>query len=249
MPAIDLNADLGEGEELTQGELAVLDEVTSTSVSCGAHAGSPAAIAATVRAAADRQLSIGAHPSYPDRDGIGRREIDIDPSELADSLVAQVAVVAQLAEAAGSRLRFVKPHGALYNRLFVDAGLGTVVVDALRTAGDYVLLLQTGSATLEVAERRGVPYATEGFADRAYRPDGRLVPRSEPGAVLGDEAAVVAQALAIARTGRARAVDGSWVAVPAMSICLHGDTPGAPALARHVRQALADVDVVVAPFA
>ncbi|HLX88617.1 MAG TPA: 5-oxoprolinase subunit PxpA [Acidimicrobiales bacterium] len=249
MPAIDLNADLGEGDELSEGEQVVLDVVTSTSVSCGVHAGSPAAIEATVAAAAARHVVIGAHPSYPDRAGAGRRDMQIDPVALAESLVAQVAVVARLAEAAGSPLRFVKPHGALYNRLTKDAGLGAVVVDALRTAGDYMLLLQAGAASLAVAERAGVRCATEGFADRAYLPDGRLVARAEPGAVLEDEEAVVAQALSIALDRRVRAVDGSWVHITATSLCLHGDTPGAATLARGVRGALEDAGVMVAPFA
>lgn len=250
MPVVDLNADLGEGDgdDLSDDERLVLGEVTSTSVSCGAHAGSPAGIRATVEAAAARGVVVGAHPSYPDRPGGGRRDLDVDPVTLADSLAAQVAVIAELARSAGTRARFVKPHGALYNRITSDAGLGAVVVDVVRTSGDLTLLLQAGSATGPVADRRGVPWAPEGFADRAYLPDGRLVPRAEPGAVLTDGREVEEQALSIAVDGRVRAVDGTWVSLSVASLCLHGDTPGAAVLARRVRGALEGAGVVVAPF-
>ena len=249
MPALDLNADLGEGDGLTDDERAILETVTSVSVSCGAHAGSPAAIRDTVQAAAAAGVVIGAHPSYPDRAGAGRRHLDIPAAELASSLAEQIATVSALAEAAGTAARYVKPHGALYHRIAVDAALAQVVVEAVRGAGDLCLLVQEGAVALSVAEAAGVRSATEAFADRAYRPDGRLVARTEPGAVLEDESRVVAQALSIALRGGVRAVDGTWVPVTASSLCLHGDTPGAAGLARSVRRALDEAGVRVTPFA
>lgn len=248
VPSVDLSADLGESEGLTESERLLLATVTSASVSCGAHAGTPEGIAATVEAAAAAGVVVGAHPSYPDRQGMGRREMTLSPGALADSLLAQIAVVAGLAEASGTRLRYVKPHGALYNRLSVDAALGRVVADAVRAAGDLVLLLQAGAAALAEAERAGVVCATEAFADRAYRPDGTLLPRAEPGAVLTDGDAVVAQALSLVLEGRVRDVGGTWVPVDAASLCLHGDTPGAASMAGRVRRALEEAGALVAPF-
>ena len=247
MPVVDLNADLGEGEQLSSSERSLLATVTSTSISCGAHAGTADGIRATVEEAARLGVVIGAHPSYPDRAGMGRRAMDLDPSALADTLVSQIGVVADLAGSSGARLRYVKPHGALYNRLSVDAGLGKVVAGAVRSVGDLVLLLQAGAAAIAEAERAGVMCATEAFADRAYRPDGTLVSRGEPGAVLVDAEAVVAQARSIVLDRRGRTVDG-WTSVDAVSLCLHGDTPGASSLGETVRRALEDHGVDVRPF-
>ncbi len=249
MPSIDVNADLGESDDITDLERRVLGSITSTSISCGAHAGSPAGIEATVRAAASHGVVIGAHPSFPDRQGAGRRPMQMTPGELTGSLVAQIGSLCELAQAAGASVRFVKPHGALYNQLADDAGLGATVVDAVRAAGVPMLLLPAGAVTIGVAERRGVPCVTEGFADRAYRPDGRLAARGEPGAVLSDEGAVVSQALSIALDGRVRTVDGTWLAVSVASLCIHGDTPRADVLAQRVRSALEAAGVRVAPFA
>jgi UPF0271 protein len=248
VPAVDLNADLGESDELTEQERSILGTVTSASISCGAHAGTLEGIRATVDAAVRAGVVIGAHPSYPDRPGAGRRDFDLSASALAESLAAQVAVVADLALAAGSAVRFVKPHGALYNRLTVDGELGRVVAEVVRSAGDLVLLLQAGAAALPEAQRLGVVCVTEAFADRAYRPDGTLVPRTEPGAVLVDAGAVLSQARSIVLEGRAPASDGGWVQVRASSLCVHGDTPGAAALASDVRRTLEEAGVRLAPF-
>lgn len=171
------------------------------------------------------------------------------PAALAESLAAQIDVVAGLARAAGTRLRYVKAHGALYNDMAVDTALATVVVEAVRAAGELVLLVQSGTAAEAEAARLGVRWAGEGFADRAYRADGTLVARRQPGALLTDEATVVAQARAIALQGRAPVLGGGWVPVSAASLCVHGDTPGAAALAAAVRASLEEAGVVVAPFA
>jgi UPF0271 protein len=248
MASVDLNADLGESDELTDDERALLAVVTSASISCGAHAGTVRGIRATVEAAARAGVVIGAHPSYPDRPGRGRRSIELPGQALADSLATQIAMLVALADEFGAAVRYVKPHGALYNRLTVDEALGAVVAEAVRSAGDLVLLLQAGAAGLRAAERIGVACAAEAFADRAYRADGTLVARSERGAVLTDEDDVVAQARSIVLHHRAPVAGGGSVSVRASSLCVHGDTPHATELAREVRRDLEGAGVDVVPF-
>ena len=247
MATVDLNADVGEGTAPSHAEAALLEEVTSASVSCGAHAGTAAGIEDSVRRAVGAGVVVGAHPSYPDREGFGRRRLDVGDRELAASLAAQIAYVARLAEDAGSAVRYVKAHGALYHDSASDARLARLVATVVRDGGDLAVLLPAGAATAAVFERRGLRAVTEAFADRAYAPDGGLVPRSQPGAVLADESTVVDQALSLAVDGRVRA-RGRWLEVSAGSLCLHGDTPGAAGLARAVRRALTDAEVDVAPF-
>ena len=245
--SVDLNADVGEGTAPADAEAALLGAVTSASVCCGGHAGTAEGIAETVRAAVAAGVVVGAHPSYPDRASFGRRRMAVGDAELAASLAGQIAFVAGLAEEAGSALRYVKPHGALYHDCAADEGLARLVAAVARHAGDLDVLLPAGASTPAVFERVGVRVVTEAFADRAYGPDGRLLARSEAGAVLEGEQRVVDQALSLAVDGRVRA-GGRWIEVRAASLCLHGDTPGAAGLARAVRRALADTGVEVAPF-
>jgi len=245
--SVDLNADVGEGTAPVDAEEALLGVVTSASVCCGAHAGTAEGVEETVRRAVAAGVVVGAHPSYPDRDGFGRRRMDVDDAVLASSLAAQVAVVARLAAEAGGAVRYVKAHGALYHDCAGDDRLARLVAGVVRDGGDLAVLLPAGAATMGVFERGGVRVVPEAFADRAYGPDGRLVARSVPGAVLDEEAAVVDQALSLAIDGRVRA-GSRWLEVRAASLCLHGDTPGAAGLAGAVRRALADEQVEVAPF-
>ena len=247
MASVDLNADVGEGTTSADAEAALLGAVTSASVCCGGHAGTADGIAETVLAAVAAGVVVGAHPSYPDRAGFGRRRMAVDDGELAASLAAQIAFVAGLADEAGSALRYVKPHGALYHDCADDDGVARLVAAVARDGGDLDVLLPAGASTVAVFERAGVRVVTEAFADRAYGPDGRLRARTEPGAVLEEEQAVVDQALSLVVDGRVRAGAG-WIEVRAASLCLHGDTPGAAGLARAVRRAFADTGVEVAPF-
>lgn len=247
MARVDLNADVGEGTTSPAAEGALLGEVTSASVCCGAHAGTADGIADTVRRAVAAGVVVGAHPSYPDRSGFGRRRMAVDHAELAASLAAQIAFVGRLADDAGGALRYVKPHGALYHDCAGDARVARLMASVVRDGGDLDVLLPAGASTLAVFERGGVRAVAEAFADRAYRPDGGLVARPEPGALLEEEQAVVDQALSLAVDGRVRAGRG-WLEVGAASLCLHGDTPGAARLARAVRRALVEADVEVAPF-
>ncbi|MEV0201426.1 5-oxoprolinase subunit PxpA [Nonomuraea sp. NPDC050691] len=249
---IDLNADLGEGFGIwTLGDdLALLDVVTSANVACGFHAGDPVTIRRTCAAAVDRGVSIGAQVSYRDLAHFGRREMDVEPEELCAEVLYQLAAVDGIARAMGGRVSYVKPHGALYNRICRDAAQAEAVVDAV---ADYdpslPILTLPDSAVHGAAAAEGVSTVTEAFADRAYTPAGALVPRREPGAVLHDVDAVSARAVRMAVEGAVTAVDGGTVRVPARSICVHGDTPDAVRLARAVRDGLLEAGVVLQAFA
>lgn len=248
MRVVDLSADVGEEAADPADERALLDTVTSASVSCGAHAGTPEGVAATVEAAVAAGAALGAHPSYPDRDGFGRRVVEMSDRALATSLSEQLAFVAGLAAAHGARLRYVKPHGALYHRTSNDAAVARLVASVVADAGIGVLLLGAGAATAGILHDGGLEVVGEAFADRAYCADGSLVPREQRGAVLQEEAAVVDQALSIVLSGRVRVAGGQEIEVDAASLCLHGDTPAALQLARSVRMALEAEGVALAPF-
>ncbi|MGA2521003.1 MAG: 5-oxoprolinase subunit PxpA [Acidimicrobiales bacterium] len=246
MPSVDLNADVGEGSNL---DTDLLDTVTSASVACGFHAGDPLLMRRTVHEAAHRGVAVGAHPSYPDRPGFGRRELDIAPEQIAADVLYQVGALQALAAASGARVRYVKPHGALYHRMAGDEASARAVVEAVRNAGALVLLAPPAAVVLDVAAALGVPTATEAFADRAYRGDGTLVARSEPGAVLTDPAEVARRALVLVVDKRMPTVDGTVLELEASSICVHSDTPGSGEIARAVRRMLESAGVTVAPFA
>ena len=249
---IDLNADVGEsyGAWVMGDDEGLLPLVTSANIACGAHAGDPLVMARTVGLAARFGVTAGAHPGFPDRDGFGRRDLDMTSEELDASLLAQLGALSAIAGAAGVRLRHVKPHGALYNRAAMDPALAETVARAVRRFSDELVLVGlAGSLALEAGRSAGLKVAGEGFADRAYEPDGTLRSRRLPGAVHSDPDVVAAQAVAIACDGQVRTSDGSLVAVKAETICLHGDTPGAPALARAVRAALEAAGVEVRSLA
>jgi UPF0271 protein len=233
---IDLNADVGEGFE---DDEALIPLVTSVNVACGAHAGDGETIARTIERAMAAGVAVGAHPSYPDRDGFGRREMRLSPADLRATLVEQIRAVAEAAHAAGSALRHVKPHGALYNVAARDPDIAAIVAGAVRAISpDLVLVGLAGSASLDAARAAGLAVAAEAFADRRYEPDGRLRDRRHPDALIDDPAAAGEQAVAIVRDGRVTAIDGTPVVVAAESLCVHGDQPGAAARARGVRVAL-----------
>lgn len=248
---IDLNADLGEWTgDMPEAERALLGVVTTAHVACGAHAGDAASMDRTVAVAAELGVVVGAHPSYPDPEGFGRRAMDLSADDAAASVLSQVEALREVARAHGVAVRSVKPHGALYHRLSADAACAGAVARALFSLrADLVAVVPAGAATRAVFEGEGVRTVAEGFCDRAYRRDGSLVARSEPGALLTDPAAAARQALAIALDGAAVAVDGSPVPVACESLCVHGDTPGAGAIAVAVRTALGAQGVALAPFA
>lgn len=250
MAVIDINADLGEGFGIWElgDDLALLDVLTSANVACGFHAGDPLIMRRVCAAAVERGVTIGAQVSYRDLAGFGRREMDVAAPELTAEILYQLAALDGIARTEGGRVAYVKPHGALYNRVRRDAVQARAVADAVRAYdASLPLLTLPGSAVHEVAD--GLTVVAECFADRAYTPSGGLVSRREPGAVIHDEKAVVERAVRMAVDGTVVAVDGSEVALKARSICVHGDTPGAVALARSVRAALSEAGVALEPFA
>ncbi|WP_203782640.1 LamB/YcsF family protein [Paractinoplanes rishiriensis] len=248
---MDLNADLGEGfgHWRLGDDDALLDVVTSANVACGFHAGDPATMHRICRAAVSRGVAIGAQVGYRDLAGFGRRRIDYDLDELRDDILYQMGALEGFCRVAGGRVAYLKPHGALYNTAAVDAGQASAVVAAaLAYDAGLPVLCQPGSVLARLAVDAGLPVVGEGFADRGYRADGTLVPRSAAGAVIHDPAAVVARAVRMAVEGEVEAADGSVVPCRVASICVHGDTPGAVDLAAQVRAGLRAAGAEVAAF-
>ena len=252
MTTIDLNSDLGEGYGAWQmgDDAAMLDIVSSANVACGFHAGDPRGLMTTLEKAAARGVAVGAHVSYPDRVGFGRRNMDVDPDDLRADVIYQIGALQGLARAAGTRVTYVKPHGALYNTIAQDAGQGDAVIAAIRGFDpDLVLMGLAGAPILDRARAAGLRVVAEAFADRAYTPEGALVSRRQAGAVLHDPETVAARMVQLATTGVIQAVDGSDLQLRADSICVHGDSPGAVQMAAQIRHALLARGVTIAAFA
>ena len=231
---IDLNADMGEGAGADE---ALLGVVSSANVACGLHAGDPTVMRRTVRAAKAAGVAIGAHPGFPDREHFGRREMTLTPAEIENWVIFQIAAIAGIAAAEGARLAHVKPHGALYNMAAKDKTMAYAIASAIALVDPSLVMVGLPASALEhAATRAGLGFAAEGFADRAYEPDGSLVARSKPGALITDPAAAARGALALARGGRVR------------TICIHSDTPHAAAIGAAVRRALDAAGARVAPM-
>ena len=239
---INLNADLGEGYGPWKmgDDAAMLDIVASANIACGGHAGDPDTMRRTLRLARERGVSVGAHPSYPDLQGFGRRAMALSPAELESQVAAQVGALAGIAALENIRLTHVKPHGALNNLACADRGVADTVCRAVAAIDRTLILLAPAASALVVAGRAaGLPVVEEIFADRAYLPDGQLVPRSRPDAMIHGAEACLAHVLAMLDAGALIAVDGTRIATSIGSICVHGDNPGAVAVARHLREQLA----------
>jgi UPF0271 protein len=247
MVAVDLNADLAEGEALSPGDLAVLAEVTSASLACGFHAGNRRVMADTAAAAMARGVVIGAHVSYRDREGFGRRPLPVAAARLVGDIDEQCTVLDEVVGALGGVVAYVKPHGALYNRMGTDPDVAAAVVEALVGHGHRVLVAQAGTVVVDVARKAGLQVVPEAFPDRGYRPDGSLTPRERPGSVVDDPDLVAARAVSLV-AGGIEATDRTWVAVPTATLCIHGDSPHAAGTAAAVRSALAAAGVDVKPF-
>ncbi|MDX1507579.1 MAG: 5-oxoprolinase subunit PxpA [Woeseiaceae bacterium] len=233
---IDLNADLGEGDACDDELLQI---VSSCNVACGGHTGDAASMTATVTTAIANGVAVGAHPAYPDREGFGRVSGFLRGDALYESLTQQVAALADITAQLGARLTHVKPHGALYNDAVRDAELADVVARVVSEApGEPAYVGMAGTEMQAAAERHGLRFIAEAFIDRSYEPDGTLVPRSEPNAVHQDLNVVTTQATTLAREGRVTAHTGAVIEVTADTLCIHGDTPGAAAAARAVRDVL-----------
>ncbi|MBC2680237.1 LamB/YcsF family protein [Pseudomonas sp. CFBP 8758] len=252
MPSIDINSDLGEsfGAWSMGDDDAMLDIVTSANVACGFHAGDPAGILRTLKAAAARQVSIGAHVSYPDKVGFGRRNMDVASDELTADVIYQIGALQGLAQAAGTRVSYVKPHGALYNTIAHDRRQALAVIAAIRAVDSrLVLVALAGSSLIELAREQGLTCIAEAFADRAYTPEGTLVSRREPGAVLHDPQLIAQRMLRLVEDGTLEAIDGSITRIQADSICVHGDSPAAVAMARELRRVMEQANMRLQAFA
>jgi UPF0271 protein len=245
---MDLNADLAEGDVVDGRDRAVLDVVTSASLACGFHAGSRDVMRAAAEACVERGVAMGAHVSYRDRPGFGRRVLDVPADRLADDLVEQWEVLGEAVAAAGGRVTYVKPHGALYATMGTDPEVAATVVDTFAPRCP-VLVGPPGGAHVAPGTARGIDLVPEGFCDRGYESDGRLVARGRPGDLVDEPAAVARRARSLAVDGGVPAVDGTWVALEVATLCIHGDREGAEQRARAVRDALSAAGVEIRAFA
>ena len=241
MTGIDLNADLGEGFGVWSlgDDEAMLQIVSSANVACGFHAGDPAGLLRVCRSAAERGVRIGAQVSYRDLAGFGRRFIDVTPEDLVADIVYQIGALQAIAHASGSAVSYVKPHGALYNTIVTNREQAAAVAEAVRLLDATLPVLgMAGSVFFDEAAGLGLRTVAEAFADRAYRPDGQLVSRREPGAVLHDPAAIADRVVTMVTSGKVTAIDGAQIAISVESVCVHGDSPGAVQIASAVRDRL-----------
>lgn len=248
---IDLNSDLGEGYGpwVMGNDALVLDSVTSANIACGGHAGDPETMYKTLRLAADRGVTVGAHPGYADREGFGRRVIPMQPAEITRMVAAQVGALIALAGLAGSRVRYVKPHGALGNLAAADAEVADAIVLAVASVDRSLAVLAISGTRLEVAaQQEGLAVFSEIFADRAYLSNGHLMPRGQSGAVLHDAKEAADRLIDYLKTGQMPVPGAEPIVLKADSICVHGDSPEAVEMAREVRRRLQAEGVVVASF-
>jgi UPF0271 protein len=238
---IDLNVDLGEG---FGRDTELLEYATSVNVACGWHAGNPVIMRRVAKEAIRRGVAIGAHPSFPDRENFGRSRMTLPPDEVYSGVQYQVGALAAVIAGLGGRMTHVKPHGALYNQAEEDADLARAIVQAVRDMDPGLAMVGlAGGQLVRIARDEGLVTIEEGFADRAYTPEGKLVPRSEPGAVLGDRALVREQVISMVRDARVRAQDGSWVSTNVRTLCLHGDGAHAVIFAHEVYSVLLDAGI------
>ena len=249
---IDLNADLGEGfgDSHARQDEALLDLVSSANIACGFHAGDAITMRDTVRAAKLRGVTIGAHPSYPDVPGFGRRELGLPAKEISRHVAYQIRALREVCGAESAKLSYVKPHGALYNRAARDRDAATAVVSAMRDVeASLTLLGLAGSEMARAADRAGIAFASEAFVDRAYQSDGTLVPRNQPDAVIHDVKGAVQRAVMLVKGQTITADDGSELHIVAQSLCVHGDNADASAILRSLNARLKESGVTIAPFA
>ncbi len=249
---VDLNCDLGEsfGRYKLGLDEEVIGFVSSANVACGFHASDPSVMAATVRLAGEAGAAVGAHPGFPDLQGFGRRNMNMDAAELHDAVLYQIAALAGFCRVAGVALQHVKPHGAMYNMAVKDMTMARAICQAVQEFDPELILLAPGGSCLQkAAEEYGLAFACEVFADRGYQADGSLVPRSQPGAMIEDEDEAIARVLRMVKEGLVRTADGQDIAVRADSVCVHGDGPKALAFVKKIREALLAADVSIVPLA
>ncbi|MCC6329810.1 MAG: LamB/YcsF family protein [Acidobacteria bacterium] len=243
MGSIDLNCDMGEsfGSWSMGPDAELMRYVSSVNIACGFHAGDAGTMRTTVELAVANRVAIGAHPGYPDLQGFGRRNMSMAPQELHDAVLYQISALKGICEAYGGRLNHVKPHGAMYNQAAANREMSQAIAEAvLRADPSLIVYGLSGSALIEEADRAGLRSASEAFADRTYRNDGSLTPRSEPDALVADVAAAAAQAVSLARSGTVLTIDGAAISVKADTICIHGDGANALEFAAAISAAFAE---------
>nr|WP_314264996.1 5-oxoprolinase subunit PxpA [uncultured Moellerella sp.] len=248
---MDLNSDLGEsfGQWRMGDDQAMLQIVSSANVACGFHAGDPEGILKTLEAAKSNHVIVGAHVGYPDLVGFGRRNMDIASAELTASVIYQIGALQGLATAAKTAVRYVKPHGALYNTIAQDQRQATAVIDAILSIDPQLTLVAlAGSPLIQWAQARGLNTVAEAFADRAYHADGSLVSRREDGAVLHDPQLIAQRMLQLVKQGGVTSIEGTFTAIEADSICVHGDSPDAVEIARQLRLLFEQEGIAISSF-
>ena len=251
MAEIDLNCDVGEsfGAYKLGFDEEIIKHVSSANIACGFHAGDPMVMQQTMKLAKTYEVKVGAHPGYPDLLGFGRRDMAVAPTDVKSYLIYQIGALQAFARVEGLELQHIKPHGALYNTAVENPKLAQAIAEAVRSLDEGLILVAlAGSAWVNIAKEQGLRVAGEAFADRAYSADGRLVPRSQPGAVIKDKKIVAERVIRMIEEGQVRAITGEDITINADTICLHGDTPGALELAVHLRGALQDRGISIAPL-
>lgn len=248
MAIIDLNCDMGEsfGAWKMGSDAAIMPFISSANIACGFHAGDPTTVAETVRLAIENSVAVGAHPSYPDKQGFGRRAMTMAPKEVYDLVLYQVSAVKGVCESLGGRLHHVKPHGALYNQAAKDKELAAAISEAVAAIdGGLFLYGLSGSLLVSEGENAGLRTASEVFADRGYMDDGSLAPRSRPDALVKDPSSAAARAVKMSLKGKVMSVEGNPVRVRAETICIHGDGARAVEFAQAISRALAEAAVEI----
>ena len=248
MYKIDLNSDIGEsfGAYCMGDDEAVMDAVTSANVACGFHAGDPLVMKKTIKNCAAKGVAVGAHPGYPDLVGFGRRNMKCTPEEEYADCLYQIGALSAFCRTNGLALQHVKPHGAMYNQAAKDPGLARAIARAVKDSGENIILMGLANSEFEkAAKEMGVAFAAEAFADRGYMPDGSLVPRSQPGAIIHDVEEAAKRVVRMVTEGTVEAVDGTVINFRPQSVCMHGDTPEAVEMAKSVRKALEAAGVKV----
>ncbi|MFA4647380.1 LamB/YcsF family protein [Pyrococcus kukulkanii] len=248
---VDLNSDLGEsfGRYKLGLDEEVMKYITSANVACGWHAGDPLVMRKTVRLAKENGVEVGAHPGYPDLMGFGRRYMKLTPEEARNYILYQIGALYAFVKAEGLELQHVKPHGALYNAMVKEEDLARAVIEGILDFDkNLILVTLSNSRVAEIAEEMGLKVAHEVFADRAYNPDGTLVPRGRPGAVIHDKEEIAERVISMVRDGGVKAINGEWVELKVDTICVHGDTPKAVEITAYIRKKLEEEGVKIVPL-
>jgi UPF0271 protein len=245
---IDINCDLGEGSAISGSDEAVMPFITSANIACGFHAGDPLTMEKTIRSAVMHGVAVGAHPGYPDRDGFGRKKMAMDRDELRAMILYQAAALKGMAEAAGTRMTHVKPHGALYNSAATDFEMSLIIARAVKELDSSLVLVGlSGSQIIRAARETGISSASEVFADRQYNDDGTLVSRDLPGAVINDTGLMIQRVIRMITEKTVVTVTGRIIAVEADTVCIHGDNKAAPEFVRRLASALRGEEIELRP--